>query len=102
LEEQFFNFLWVDPLTHCNLRSGIGVNQAPISPCPDLLVCLVIRLEETFLKHVSLHIFGHNPPTFIHRNNDLHRVSPLTRVHPCPGMSSCLLSFYGLTDPLSS
>src|SRR5215471_8638173 len=83
LEEQFFNLLWVDPLTRCNLRGGIGVDQALIPPGPDLLVRLVIRLEETFLKNVSLRIFGHNPSMFIHGNNDLHSVSPFTRVHPC-------------------
>src|SRR5215831_9138080 len=102
LEEQFFNLLWVDPLTRCNLRGGIGVDQALIPPCPDLLVRLIIRLEETFLKNVSLRIFGHNPSTFIHGNNDLHSVSPFTRVHPCTGLSSCHLSFYGLTEPVFS
>jgi hypothetical protein len=102
LEEQFFNLLWVDPLTRCNLRGGIGVDQALIPPGPDLLVCLIIRLEETFLKNVSLRIFGHNPPMFIHGNNDLHSVSPFTRVHPCPGSSSGLLSFSGLTEPVFS
>ena len=102
LEEQFLNLLWVDPLTRCNLRGGIGVDQALIPPGPDLLVCLIIRLEETFLKNVSLRIFSHNPSMFIHGNDDLHSVSPFTRVYPCPGISSGLLSFSGLTDPLFS
>jgi hypothetical protein len=85
LEEQFFNLLWVDPLTRCNLRGGIGVDQALIPPCPDLLVRLVIRLEETFLKNVSLRIFGHNPSMFIHGNNDLHAYRLLHRSTPVLG-----------------
>ena len=32
---QFFNLLWVNPLTRCNLCGGIGVDQALIPPCPD-------------------------------------------------------------------
>src|SRR5262249_56424460 len=69
-------------MAHFYLRGWIGVHKERIPPGPEFLLRLLLCLKETDFTPVPLLVMCPDLSARIHRDDDLHSLSPYTPVPP--------------------